>query len=200
MEIVNEAAQWAVLIFLGVFVVGLTRQLGHFLNSSREQKAKIEGPQLGRVAPNALIAQDERAHLRALMDARGVDWAGVVAMDERCAGCDQLVQALEADGMPQSAPLFVLARQAGAEYVERLRAVAELVVVNERRLNRSGITITPLTMIVDRSCVVQAKGIGSGFDRLLAEIPERQTDASPVLEIATSDGASATPSMNGSTT
>src|SRR6202007_3465401 len=37
--IYNEIAQWAVLAFLTIFVVGLTRQLGFLLNAPPEKRA-----------------------------------------------------------------------------------------------------------------------------------------------------------------
>ena len=51
---VNELAQWVVLVFMGVFLLGLTRQLGAFMRPHSEELADM-GPALGTEVPSALV-------------------------------------------------------------------------------------------------------------------------------------------------
>jgi hypothetical protein len=161
MSIVNEAAQWAVLIFLGIFVLGLTRQLGAFLTTTRAMKADVTGPSIGKVVPRSLLSAEERRRLVDLIRGRGVDWAAILAVDDRCSGCDELIAGLEADGVPEGAPLFVFSRQSDEEHRRRLAAIADHVVVDERRMKRADLTITPFAMLVDDELRIARKAIGT---------------------------------------
>ena len=69
--IVNEIAQWAVLAFLSVFVLGLTRQLGNFLVSRQELVAADSGPPLGGELPSEILAAAERQQVASLLSDRG---------------------------------------------------------------------------------------------------------------------------------
>jgi hypothetical protein len=69
---INEIAQWGVLIFLSVFVLGLTRQLGGVRASARQRRAL----------------------------ARGVTWAGELIVDDRCLDCEEILAEFEQIGQP----------------------------------------------------------------------------------------------------
>lgn len=161
MSIVNEAAQWALLIFLGIFVLGLTRQLGAFLTATRDQKAAVTGPSTGKVIPRSLLSAQERQRLADLIRGRGVDWAAILAVDDRCTGCDELLAGLEADGVPEGAPLFVFSRSSDEEHQRRLRALADHVLVDPRRMKRANLTITPFLILVDEELRVVRKAVGT---------------------------------------
>lgn len=161
MSIVNEAAQWALLIFLGIFVLGLTRQLGAFLTATRDQKAAVTGPSIGKVVPRSLLSAQERQRLADLIRGRGVDWGAILAVDDRCTGCDELLAGLEADGVPERGPLFVFSRSSDEEHQRRLAAIADHVVVDPRRMKRANLTITPFAILVDEHLNVVRKAIGT---------------------------------------
>ena len=72
MSAINEIAQWGVLIFLSVFVLGLARQLGGLRASARERTAQ----------------------------ARGVNWAGELMVDDRCLDCEEILAEIEQIGQP----------------------------------------------------------------------------------------------------
>jgi hypothetical protein len=73
--LINELAQWAVLLFLTIFVLGLTRQLGNFLVPPEQQRAREVGPGLGTALPADLLAAGARERLAAVMAARATGWA-----------------------------------------------------------------------------------------------------------------------------
>lgn len=181
MSIVNEAAQWAVLIFLGIFVLGLTRQLGAFLTATRGQKAEVTGPTTGKVLPRSLLSAPERQRLSELIRGRGVDWAAILAVDDRCSGCDELLAGLEADGVPEGAPLFVFSRSSNEEHQRRLAGIADHVVVDPRRMKRANLTVTPFAILVDEELRVVRKAIGTELMPLIEQWRENR-DGDPARQ------------------
>jgi hypothetical protein len=164
----NEGAQWAVLVFLGTFVLGLTRQLGEFITANREDRAEIEGPALGRVAPDVLMTPQERDRISGHMHDRGVDWAGLIVTQERCPGCEVILSDLESGRAPRPDVLVMVSKSSGAEYRERLAKLADLVVSDEDRLERLDIAATPFCMVLDADFRVVQKAIGTHLHTLAA--------------------------------
>jgi hypothetical protein len=172
----NEAAQWAALVFLSIVGIGLTRQIGNLLTAGRDQKAELEGPKLGAVVPTSLIAPDERAQMRALMAAKGVSHAGVIAMDRRCAGCDEMLADLDT-GQPVPLPLLILSKDSDEAHIQRLQKVADILAVDGRRFRRSNLTITPFTMLLDEDFRLVKKAIATHLHVLYERWQDEQEDA-----------------------
>lgn len=166
---INETAQWALLLFLTVYSIGLTRQLGHFLSSGRENRSASEGPDLNRALPRGFLLNAERDHLQDLATGRKSAYAAIVTMDERCSGCDQMVEQLETIGLAERTPLMIVARKANAEHHERLKSVADIVVVDEQRFDKADLSITPFTMLLDEDLRLVAKAIATPVDALIAK-------------------------------
>jgi hypothetical protein len=146
---VNEALQWAVLLCLSVFVFGLTRQLGHFLISNRNERSAAHGPTEGRMVPRSVIHDAERRELKRLMSERGTPWAAVAAVAEHCVGCRTLIDELEEKGVPERAPLVLLTSEARADYLERVSGLADIVVNGDGRFQAGGIGMTPFVFLLD---------------------------------------------------
>lgn len=191
MNELNEALQWAALLFIGVFVVGLTRQLGAFMTHTRQDKAALEGPPVGSVAPPSLIRPEERTRIADLMAERGTDWAGLVTVSESCESCEEYLDALPAEGIPEGAPLIIMSNASSEEHRRRLSALGDLVVVDGRRMRRSRIEITPFCIIVDRDFVVVKKGIAADFaalcDSWRADIEEAEAAESESAVVVTAN-------------
>jgi hypothetical protein len=167
MMLLNELLQWAAIAFLGVFVLGLTRQLGAFLSSGREQQSVLQGPAVGRPIPEKLLEPAERAVVLEMLGERECDWAALVVLDENCPGCDQLVAHVERKGMPEGAPLIAICRSSTGTHRARLHEVADMVLVDPIRLKDAGIEATPFTILLDSGLRVIERGIGAYPDHLL---------------------------------
>lgn len=158
---VNEILQWGVIAFMGVFLIGLTRQLGLFLVPARDIRAQDEGPPLGRALPADLLEPDDQARLRAMIDGRHSSFAFVAFIDEFCPGCAALQAQLEELGPPHGAPTVALLRAAGDDYRARVERAFDLVVIDRQRMIRHGFSSAPLVMIVDSGLEVVHKEIAA---------------------------------------
>lgn len=166
---INETLQWISISVILVFVVGLTRQLGQLLTSSRADKAATQGPDLGRRLPRGVMTEAELKELRALMSERDSDWAAVLAVDERCMGCNEVIGRLETEGVPRGAPVVAISRQAGPEFAERLSATFDLVAVGAERLRAADLQLTPFVLLLDSDLVVAHKSAATSVAGALAE-------------------------------
>jgi hypothetical protein len=155
--LINELAQWAALLFLGVFVIGLTRQLGNFLVPSGERVALETGPDIGVPFPEQILDREDRSRILDLMTERGTSWAAVVVVAEGCGGCKGLLEGIRADGTPEDAPLIALSRNSGPEHAELLGELADVVVVDSERLGDANLLATPFGLILDDSLRVVHK-------------------------------------------
>ena len=90
--LVNELAQWAALIFVGVFVIGLTRQLGRYMVTEREEIAHSVGPDVGKALPADLLPRADRDRLAELIRSSAGGWGAVLVVDPDCPGCAALLQ------------------------------------------------------------------------------------------------------------
>lgn len=157
----NELAQWAVLVFLAVFVVGLTRQLGNFMAGPRTRAASVVGPEVGDPLPAQLLTPDEKSAFRGLMEERGVDWGAVLVVDDSCVGCDKVVERIEQQGVPEGAPLVVFSRRSTSEHEARLSEFGDQVIVDPERVRMANLRSTPFVMVVDRSMKVCHKALAT---------------------------------------
>lgn len=190
--IINEVAQWAILAFIAVFVLGLTRQLGLFMQTGRQRSVTEDGPPIGRPLPDALLATEDREVLSQLMHERGTGWGVLVSVDQGCPGCEALIERLGERGVPGGAPVAMIARQADdPTFRARVDEVADLVLVAPERLNAADMTAAPTVVIFDADFEAVHKEI-------LADVPtvvEHWGGASPHSASLTVEhlGASSTP-------
>lgn len=167
--IVNEVLQWAVLVFLAVLVVGLTRQLGFFL-TPRAQQLEEMGPEPGRTLKPSVVTEAERDHLRDLMASRGERAALLAVVDERCRGCETFVHNLETGFRDDfKIPVALLVREGSPAYLARLRAAADLVIADpdDERSRAAGIVATPYALVVDAAMKVRARDVAGDMWRLV---------------------------------
>lgn len=160
MSTINEFAQWAVLAFLGVYVLGLTRQLGKFLVPHREELARM-GPAVGDALPDGLLTATQRQSLLQLVRTSGQGAAALVVIDERCSGCVALVEALSGRPVSDAEPRFIafLKEPSEGEFAERVAESFDLVLADPtgEALDRADIFGTPLLLVVDGDLVVRHK-------------------------------------------
>lgn len=183
--VANELAQWAVLAFLAVFVLGLTRQLGKFLVSPRDQLVAENGPAIGKQLSERAVGAGGAASLAQLMQARHTSWAAMLVVGEGCVGCEPLLERLETDGVPDSVPLLIAARAASVAYHERLERLADIVVVDAKVVDDLRLRATPFGLIVDQQLRVQFKELAWSLDGLVEKWRQKASDdaASPVLDV-----------------
>jgi hypothetical protein len=155
--ILNELAQWAVLVFIAIFVVGLTRQLGDFLVPKKTQLASDTGPPVGRKLPAGVLSQREHRQVQELMQERSAGWATLLIVTEGCPGCGTLLERLQTAERPHRAPVIALSRKSSPSHESSLREVADLVIVDGGRLKAAGLSVTPFAVIVDSSLTVLHK-------------------------------------------
>lgn len=160
--LLNELAQWGVLAFIAIFVLGLTRQLG-FLLIPRQQQLEDLGPPLNRPIPHDLIGRSERTRLAQLIASSTADWAGLLVLDKGCESCTAMIADLERNGVPEDAPIVAITTDGAEDQgTESLHRVADLVIVdvNAERTERAGINATPFVMIVDKQLRIVHKHVG----------------------------------------
>jgi len=184
--IVNEIAQWAVLAFLAVFVLGLTRQLGKFLVTPRQELVSDNGPALGKQLPGRIGGMAGVGELTRLMRERDVAWAAVLVVGEGCVGCGPLLDRLEQDGAPDGAPVLIAARGASPEYRERLERVADVVIVDEKAVADLKVRATPFGLVLDDTSRVQHKDLAWDLGEFVGKWKRAEDDRSeelaPILE------------------
>jgi hypothetical protein len=166
--LLNELAQWAVLLFLGIMTLGLLRQLGEFLVPPRERVALSRGPKIGKKLPDELLWPQERVDLLNLMDERSVESAAIVVVDEECSQCKSLVDRLHAHGPPESTPIVAFSSESSPAHRAVLEEIADLVVVDPERLDKVGLDARPFILIVDSVLEVRHKEIGSDLGAAVA--------------------------------
>lgn len=157
--LLNELAQWAALLFLGIFVLGLTRQLGDFLVPSRERVAENRGPKIGKRLPAGLLPAGDHRRLLELMEERAARWAALLVVSEDCPRCKTLIERLAETGAPDHAPVVALSSRSGPDHTAVLEATADIVVVDGKSLEKADINVRPFVLIVDRTLKVRHKQI-----------------------------------------
>jgi hypothetical protein len=155
--LLNELAQWAVLLALAVFVVGLTRQLGDFLIPPRERVEQSYGPGLGVRLPAALLPEPERTRLIALMDERGSEWAAVLVVSGECTRCSELLERLVDEGAPSGVPVVGLSMTSDETHRSLLNQAVDIAMVDPESLDAENLHVKPFVLVVDRDLVVRHK-------------------------------------------
>lgn len=159
----NEIAQWAVLVFLAVFVFGLTRQLGFFLTPQRE-RLLYEGPEVGKVLPVALVENGRGETLtRLARSSTGPRLAAIFVIEEDCPACKGLLAHMEERDVDVGMPMAALLKgDPEAEFGRRVREAFPTVIEDGGGdLARSaGIDGTPFLLVVDEGLVLRHKDWG----------------------------------------
>jgi hypothetical protein len=182
--IINELLQWAVLAFMGVFLFGLTRQLGNFLVTGRDRAAVEAGPETGRSLPKELLAPELRRRLTALMQERGHDHGVLVVVGEECGACKGLLESIAAEAAADRVPIVALAQSAGEEYRRQLEAVADIVVVDAPALEKANLVVTPFALIVDEDMKIAHKQLAWKLREVLVAFDEQRADGRSSLRPA----------------
>ena len=155
--LLNELAQWAVLLALAVFVVGLTRQLGDFLIPPRERVEQSYGPGVGARLPAALLPEPERARLTALMVERDSEWAAVLVVSGECTRCGELLERLVDEGAPSGVPVVGLSMTSEEAHRSLLDQAVDIAIVDPESLDAQNLHVKPFALVVDRDLVVRHK-------------------------------------------
>jgi hypothetical protein len=162
--VINEIAQWAVLLFLSVFILGLTRHLGQSLMPPRQQYAHDQGPALGAVVPATLLDDREQGVIKRLIVERAHSFAVLLMVHDTCPACTELISSLERgvfDEELSGAPIVAITRSSERRHVDSLRAVADLAVVDPHRFEAGDFRFTPFIMIVDGNLTVVHKDLSA---------------------------------------
>lgn len=196
--LINELAQWATLVFLAIFVLGLTRQLGNFLVPPRDRAALEVGPDLGKTLPTGLLSDQDRRRLYEAMDQRGLGWAVFLVVGEECDGCKGLLEGLAEHGAPDEVAVVAVSSEAGPEYRRLLDSLADLVIVDADRVKAAELAATPFAVIVDRSLKVVHKQLAWDLAEVVEvwrrqdgaedEGPSRRAQSAEELEIVQNGG------------
>ena len=186
---INELAQWAVLVVLAVFVVGLTRQLGAFITPRRTQLSDM-GPDIGSRVPDELLALDRDAELGRLVSSSPSGAAAIVVVDPQCAGCKAFIADLARTASRPPLPFIAVIReQRVAEFHREAVDAFELVLEDPAgsATTAAGIFGTPFVMLVDEEYVVRHKDFAGDLLKLVGDwigerVPRYHTppDASPL--------------------
>jgi hypothetical protein len=182
---INEFAQWAVLAFLGIFVLGLTRQLGFFLVPRGQADGEI-GPDVGKPLPRELLGRYAHERLRELIAAREHASAGaILVIDEACSDCRDTLERLAASPRPDLPVVGLLTGTHEPDFRARAEQVFDFVADDPEgeRSEKAGISGTPFLVVVDDGLVVRDIGLGRRTEAKLSEWLSGDQVASPPLTI-----------------
>lgn len=169
---INEILQWAVLLSLAMFLLGLTRQLGRYMIVTRNDRSDAQGPTLGKRLPRGAFSDHERATMTERMASGRSDYAALLFVDDRCAGCEQALAELE-DGPVTEAMVVAISRRSDEKHARRLDELVDLAVVDEQRFKILGVDLTPFILIVDRDLVVVHKEAAAPLSTAIRNWRER---------------------------
>lgn len=153
---VNEVAQWTILLIVALLMLGVLRQVGLMLPPSA--RALPSGPAPGRRAPRAL--------LRSLHDVLGADGLArgvtVAFVTENCVGCQRLLADLTRDAAfdRDGPPLVLVAYRPTEPFASALKETRIATIASDEELWREcGVTSTPLVIGIDKHSRVQTKEV-----------------------------------------
>lgn len=172
----NELAQWAVIAFMAVYLVGLTRQLGAFLAPHAAQLTEA-GPHTGKRVPDSLLPSTDLERLRGVAAKSVSGLAAIVVVDERCNSCHEILESVHSGKASVGLALTGLLKESSTDgFRQRARAAFELVFDDRtgERTQSVGIVGTPYAMVVDVSLVVRRKFFGP-------DLLEQMGDAFPTV-------------------
>jgi hypothetical protein len=163
--VLNELAQWSVLIILAIFLFGLTRQLGYLLRPPEAQRGADWGPDVGAKLPEKLLTSSEQMEIGSLMTSANKRAAALLLVHERCGPCDAWLDFLEeSDGV--DVPLVMISSKPSAEYTARLSRSADLIISDNGlsdRLQATSLTATPFLILVDKRFRIRHKQLGGNL-------------------------------------
>lgn len=197
--LINELLQWAVLVFIGVFVFGLTRQLGNFIVPKREQLATEIGPSVGKPLPRDVLSGDARARVARLFAEGGAGFGSLVVVDEECTGCKALIERLERTPLPGGGPLVIMSHKSGPDHAARLNRISPIVISDPEGLTAAGLNTAPFVIVLDEQLKVLHKEVAPDVDFVIErwckkndglDWDEHANRSSPVMTVT--NGRSAT--------
>jgi hypothetical protein len=165
--LINDLAQWAVIVFLAIMVFGLTRQLGNYIVGPRERAAWDMGPDVGSPLPQELLSAEHRIRLQELIQTRPADFGAVLVVDDTCESCDAILERLQTTGMPEGAPLVTISRLSKTDGAPLAETVADIAITDPERVKNAQVG-TPFLMLLDASLTVKHKALGTHVEAAVA--------------------------------
>jgi hypothetical protein len=168
--LINEFLQWAAITVLGIFVLGLVRQLGHHVVTRRDHLLYL-GPAIDKTLPMGLLDGIDVAELQGRIRSSPTQLGLVVAMSDRCVGCRGMVAQLGTFGAPADTPLVALLDSDDTDYIAYVEELFTNTIADPSgtRAKAAGIIATPFVIAVDGDLRVRHRGISGGLHDLLAE-------------------------------
>lgn len=181
--LINEFAQWAVILLLGIIVLGLVRQLGIFLTPRRDLVLD-RGPAIGSDLPASLFDEMGAQRFSGLIAESGQGHGLIAVLRDKCLGCKDLVAELEVAGRPAGYPIAALVDTSDADFSTRVDQVFDLVVHDEdlERAVAVGIVATPYVLAVDEYLKIQHRGITGDLHGLAHEWFGSHSDTADEVE------------------
>jgi hypothetical protein len=162
--IVNEIAQWAVLVFLAVVSFGLLRQLGSYVAPRSEEAAREYGPSIGSALPQVLFSDEEWRTVRALVAGSRENGLALMFLDENCEACERWATVFEERGPLEGIPLVAYINGDALSLDNGFVRAADLIVKDTQRevMNDVNIRATPFLIVADQELRVEYKQVGGG--------------------------------------
>ena len=170
MSLFNELAQWAVLVFVLLLVVGLLRQLGAFLAGS-QAGPDVGGPPLGERLPAQAFEASTLERVRGLAAGSETGELALLVMEHDCEPCERLLSRLRHLGGPPRVPTVAVIANGHHDGGAGADGIFDLIVDDRARHVASALSIsaTPFLLVLDRDLTVTQKD--SGAD-LAVTVPE----------------------------
>jgi len=153
---VNDFVQWAAIVCLSVFILGLYRQLAELLGSPKAGSLEAtSGPPMHRKLAAPLLAA-----LRSVPPSAGGE-VTIAFVSEGCAGCGRLLAELADSATQNLDGVVVIARSRTSMYREALKELRVPVVHDDDGTlwSSANISITPFLLGVNGKGIVEWKAV-----------------------------------------
>jgi hypothetical protein len=190
---VFEIVQSAAILFIGVFVIGLTRQLGLFMMPRPAQLAE-QGPRDGAALPLQLVDSEAQVRLKEAIRQSGSHHALVAIVDHVCPACHALLDQMRvanATGVGGVPPSAIIVKGSDDDFVQTVFETGAAVLVDPRGEAAAsvGIRATPFVLLLDRELRVIAKDVGGDLMSFLERV--LGPSAKPITHLVESRGTAA---------
>lgn len=156
---INEVAQWAVLVLLALLLLGVLRQVGLMLPPP-ESRELASGTPLGAKIPALLLAR-----VRALSNGGESTRMIVAFVAESCPACQRLLSGLP-PGEARLREVVLVAKRPTPMFRAAIEATGYPLIIDEKGdlWSSAEVTATPLIMRVRADGVVEAKEVTHRVD------------------------------------
>lgn len=170
----NEAAQWAIILATLVLVLGIYRQLAIFLGADNSSLDSISGPKIGRRLPQ--VAARRLQEVQVTSGNEPSQCTVLAFVTEGCAGCNRLLASLsDKTRFPpldrkEKYQIILVTPVTSDSFDLALRQLGFPVIIDDGQVwDECNIQATPFLVVLDGREIVMKKGVGHDVERAISD-------------------------------